>query len=157
MIDNLFESTLSRELSRTSNYSQNTLVPQQTAIRKEKAIIPLGKQEPKAIMTKKWASMESSKTDESVEKDLRFLELRKYASKKQFYKSTGMKEKPKTFQIGTVMEGPGEYFSGRLTKKQRQKTLLDEIKQTRSEKDRLKKPVAKGAPAPRKRRIQKRK
>lgn len=32
-----------------------------------------------------------------------------------------------TAQIGTVIEGPTEYFSGRLTKKQRKQTIVDEI------------------------------
>lgn len=30
-------------------------------------------------------------------------------------------------QVGTVKEGPGEYFSSRLTKKERKKTLVDEL------------------------------
>lgn len=33
----------------------------------------------------------------------------------------------KTAQIGTVIEGPTEYFSARLTKKQRKQTIVDEI------------------------------
>lgn len=30
-------------------------------------------------------------------------------------------------QVGTVKEGPGEYFSARLTNKERKKTLVDEL------------------------------
>lgn len=30
-------------------------------------------------------------------------------------------------QIGTVKEGPSEYFSSRMTNKERKKTLVDEL------------------------------
>jgi hypothetical protein len=37
------------------------------------------------------------------------------------------KKLPKYFQVGTVVAGAGEYYSGRLTKKERAPTLVDQL------------------------------
>lgn len=34
---------------------------------------------------------------------------------------------PEYSQVGTIIEGPTEYLTGRLTKKQRKRTLVEEI------------------------------
>lgn len=34
---------------------------------------------------------------------------------------------PKYFQMGTIVEGMGEYFSARMTKKERKQTLTEEL------------------------------
>jgi len=37
--------------------------------------------------------------------------------------------------VGTVIEGPGEYFSSRLTRKERKQTIVDEILADKSIRD----------------------
>lgn len=37
------------------------------------------------------------------------------------------KKLPKYFQVGTVIEGAGEYYSSRLTNKERAATLVDQL------------------------------
>ena len=53
--------------------------------------------------------------------------MRSVLDPKRFYKKESTKSRPPEFsQIGTVVEGPTEFFSGRLTKNQRKRTLIEE-------------------------------
>ncbi|PHT48713.1 hypothetical protein CQW23_12921 [Capsicum baccatum] len=60
-----------------------------------------------------------------------FLEilLRDAMDPKRHYKKSGSKSKtlPKYFQVGTIIEPASEYYSGRLTKKERKATLTEEL------------------------------
>jgi hypothetical protein len=53
--------------------------------------------------------------------------MRNTLDKSHHYKSTDWKKLPKYFQVGTVIEGPGEYYSSRIPKKDRKKTLVEEL------------------------------
>jgi hypothetical protein len=58
---------------------------------------------------------------------LQLLRMRSILDPKRHYKKEGKKElAPEFSQVGTVIEGPGEFFSGRITKKERKKNLVDE-------------------------------
>lgn len=46
--------------------------------------------------------------------------------KRHYKKENGRAQIPEFSQVGTVIEGPTEFFSGRITKKDRKKTLVDE-------------------------------
>ncbi|KAJ4457310.1 putative Fcf2 pre-rRNA processing protein [Paratrimastix pyriformis] len=59
--------------------------------------------------------------------DLRLLQYRKFLDPKQFYKSTGKKKPPKFFQVGEIVEGASEFYSSRLTKRERKQTMVDEM------------------------------
>ena len=68
---------------------------------------------------------------EDLERDLTLIRNRNYLDPKRFYKSAdsahrGGKSQP-LLQRGTVIEGPTEFYSSRLTKKQRRTNLVDEI------------------------------
>ena len=52
-------------------------------------------------------------TDE-VKRDLRLLKLRGVMDPKRFYKSADQTKFPKYFQFGTVVEGPTEFYSGKI-------------------------------------------
>lgn len=71
-----------------------------------------------------------------MEKDLTALKMRRVWNPKQFYKKSSqisagndgmVDERSKYFQIGTVQETASDYYSGRLTKRQRKQTILDEL------------------------------
>ena len=51
-------------------------------------------------------------TDE-LKRDLRLLRLRGAMDTKRFYKKAEKGRFPDRFAIGTVIEGPGEYLSGK--------------------------------------------
>ncbi|RDX87358.1 fcf2, partial [Mucuna pruriens] len=74
-----------------------------------------------------------------LQKDLKLLKLRAALDPKRHYKKGDSKSKtlPKYFQanhlefeynqVGTVVDSPFDFFSGRLTKKERKATLADEL------------------------------
>ncbi|MQL84718.1 hypothetical protein Taro_017236 [Colocasia esculenta] len=57
------------------------------------------------------------------------LQLRSAIDPKRHYKKGDTKSKilPKYFQMGTVVESTSDFFSGRLTKKERKQSLADEL------------------------------
>ncbi|XP_023515315.1 rRNA-processing protein fcf2-like [Cucurbita pepo subsp. pepo] len=76
-----------------------------------------------------WFDMPAQTMTPEMEKDLRLLKLRSVIDPKRHYKKGDSKSKtlPKYFQVGTVVESSLDFFSGRLTKKERKATLADEL------------------------------
>ncbi|XVF71195.1 hypothetical protein PTKIN_Ptkin12aG0016600 [Pterospermum kingtungense] len=63
-----------------------------------------------------------------LKKDLQLLKLRGAIDPKRHYKKDSKsKALPKYFQVGTVVESVTDYYSGRMTKKERKPTLADEL------------------------------
>jgi hypothetical protein len=59
--------------------------------------------------------------------------MRAVLDPKRHYKKDNSKlQIPKFSQVGTIIEGPTEFFSGRLTNKQRKQTFVGEILETES-------------------------
>ncbi|XP_076949699.1 rRNA-processing protein fcf2-like [Bidens hawaiensis] len=78
-----------------------------------------------------------------LKKDLNLLKLRNVIDPKRHYKKGDSKLNtfPKYFQVGTVVEPVSEYFTSRLTKKERKPTLADELLSDQSLKDYRKRKV----------------
>lgn len=76
-----------------------------------------------------WFDMAAPTMTPELKKDLQLLKLRSTLDPKRHYKKADSKSKnlPKYFQIGTVIESASEFYSGRLTKKERKSTLAEEI------------------------------
>ncbi|KAK6913608.1 Fcf2 pre-rRNA processing, C-terminal [Dillenia turbinata] len=91
-----------------------------------------------------WFDMPAPTMTPQLKKDLQLLKLRSAIDPKRHYKKGDTKSKtlPKYFQasqffhtqqcfsmaiVGTVIESSTDYFSGRLTKKERKATLADEL------------------------------
>jgi len=54
--------------------------------------------------------------------------MRSVLDPKRHYKKEGSKlQIPEYSQVGTIMEGPTEFFSARLTNKDRKRTLVEEV------------------------------
>jgi len=65
--------------------------------------------------------------------------MRSVLDPKRFYKKENAKAKPPEFsQVGTVIEGPTDYFSFRIPKKQRKQTLAEEILEAEKQDGRFK-------------------
>lgn len=62
-----------------------------------------------------------------IRRDLQLLKLRNVLDPKRHYRKDDSKGFPKYFQTGKIVDGPTEFFSARLTKKERKQTLADEI------------------------------
>ena len=75
-----------------------------------------------------WTNMNGVKLTPEIEKDLKLLSMRNALDLGRHYKSgekIGGKDKP--FQVGTIIEGSSEFYSGRLTRRQRKPTLVDTL------------------------------
>jgi len=79
-----------------------------------------------------WFEMKTPEITPEVERDLKVLQLRNYMDPKRFYKANDAKTLPKAFQIGTVVEGLGEFKSHRLTNRERKPTFVDQVLADRS-------------------------
>lgn len=73
-----------------------------------------------------WFHMAPTPMTDELKTDLAVIRNRNYLDPKRFYKSAD-NHKNKVMQLGTVIEGPAEFYSSRLTKKQRRTNLTEEI------------------------------
>ncbi|KAK6459791.1 Fcf2 pre-rRNA processing-domain-containing protein [Scheffersomyces xylosifermentans] len=74
----------------------------------------------------KWFNMKQPEMTPQIRRDLSVIQQRSALDPKRHYK----KEKwsiPKYFQMGTIVEGNTEFYSARLSRKQRGSTLVEEI------------------------------
>ncbi|KAJ1732070.1 rrna-processing protein fcf2 [Coemansia sp. Benny D160-2] len=91
---------------------------------------------------KRWFGMKAPVMTQELKNDLRVLQLRNVLDPKQFYKKGTMgKQTPKYFEMGTIIEGPTEFYSGRMTKKERRSNLVDELLADKQARDYFKRKV----------------
>jgi len=63
-----------------------------------------------------------------LKKDLQLLRMRGVLDPKQHWrKDTRRDFVPAFSQVGTLVEGPTEYYSARLTRKERKRTIVEEV------------------------------
>lgn len=78
-----------------------------------------------------WHEIPEIRMTPEIERDLRIVENRKHLDPKRFYKSSGTGRKkgqlPTRVHMGTVVVGAHDFYSGRLTKKERRKSILEEV------------------------------
>ncbi|OAY36428.1 rRNA-processing protein fcf2 [Manihot esculenta] len=89
----------------------------------------LQRSQAKDTLGKNWFDMPAPTMTPELKKDLQLLKLRGALDPKRHYKKGDSKSKtlPKYFQVGTVVESSTDFFSGRLTKKERKATIADEV------------------------------
>jgi hypothetical protein len=80
---------------------------------------------PKNDAGKNWFGMAPTPVTDELKRDLALIRNRNYLDPKRFYKSSDATGK--VVQLGTVIEGAAEFYSSRLTKKQRRGNLTEEI------------------------------
>nr|CAG4643581.1 EOG090X0GO7 [Ilyocryptus agilis] len=83
----------------------------------------------KAAKTKgdKWFNLPAAKMTEEKFRDLQVIQMRSILDPKQFYKKNDLKVLPKYFQVGTVVDNAADFYHSRVPKKDRKKTLVDEL------------------------------
>ncbi|KAJ1332638.1 hypothetical protein BSLG_008267 [Batrachochytrium salamandrivorans] len=74
-----------------------------------------------------WFGMVSTDLTDQVKQDLHIIRSRGALDPKRHYKRDNSKVLPKVFQFGTIIEGPTEFYSSRLTIKERKQTIVDEL------------------------------
>lgn len=87
-----------------------------------------GKKNPAAKkLSDEWFELPTQEITDEVKTDLRVLRLRSTFDPKQFYKKFDDTKFPKKFQFGTVVESAADFYSSRLSNKERKRTMADEI------------------------------
>ncbi|XP_021758841.1 rRNA-processing protein fcf2-like [Chenopodium quinoa] len=76
-----------------------------------------------------WFDMPAPVVTPELKQDLQLLKLRNVIDPKRHYKKgdTKLKALPKYFQVGTVVESASDYYSARLTKKERKNRIAEEL------------------------------
>ncbi|KAI9757854.1 MAG: hypothetical protein M4579_003290 [Chaenotheca gracillima] len=82
----------------------------------------------KATAGSDWFNMPRTDLTPELKRDLQLLQMRSVIDPKRHYKKSGKKFKaPEYSQVGTVVEGPTEFFSARIPNKERKQTFVDEV------------------------------
>jgi hypothetical protein len=70
--------------------------------------------------------MKAPEMTDELKKDIHILKSRGVLDPKRHYKKETFVQ-PKFFQMGTVIEGPTEYYSSRLNRKERKERIVEEL------------------------------
>ncbi|KAL2830629.1 Fcf2 pre-rRNA processing-domain-containing protein [Aspergillus pseudoustus] len=74
-----------------------------------------------------WFDLPKTELTPELKRDLQLLRMRSILDPKRHYKKESGKAQPPNYsQVGTIIEGPTEFFSGRIVKRDRKKTFVDE-------------------------------
>ena len=96
-------------------------------------------QEKKATAGSQWFNLPRTDLTPELKRDLQLLKMREILDPKRHYKKEESKTLvPEYSQVGTVIEGPAEFFSGRIENKKRKKTLVEEVMEVERETKRFK-------------------
>lgn len=95
----------------------------------------VGKKKAKSIRMKErnktkgpgWFDMKAPELTEEVKRDLEILKMRPILDPKRPFKNKDMQVIPKYFQMGKIMDSPAEFYSSRIPKKNRKRTMAEEI------------------------------
>ncbi|XP_076845685.1 deoxynucleotidyltransferase terminal-interacting protein 2 [Brachyhypopomus gauderio] len=74
-----------------------------------------------------WFNMRAPEMTEELRNDLKALQMRSAMDPKRFYKKNDREGLPKYFQVGTVVDSPVDFYHSRIPKKQRKKTIMEEL------------------------------
>ncbi|XP_011873608.1 PREDICTED: deoxynucleotidyltransferase terminal-interacting protein 2 [Vollenhovia emeryi] len=74
-----------------------------------------------------WFNMRAPEITPEIRHDLEVLKMRSALDPKHFYKKNDTKALPKHFHVGKVVDSPMDFYSSRLTKKERKRTIVDEL------------------------------
>jgi hypothetical protein len=87
-------------------------------------------QEDKETAGSGWFHMKSPIITPEIKNQVQVLQMRAFLDPKRFYKKDSSKNTlPKYFQLGTIQGDPLHYYSDRISRKQRNKDLLDDLLQ----------------------------
>uniref|UniRef100_A0A8C6QR25 Deoxynucleotidyltransferase, terminal, interacting protein 2 n=1 Tax=Nannospalax galili TaxID=1026970 RepID=A0A8C6QR25_NANGA len=74
-----------------------------------------------------WFGMKAPELTDELKNDLKALKMRASMDPKRFYKKNDRDGFPKYFQVGTIVDNPADFYHSRIPKKQRKKTLVEEL------------------------------
>ncbi|KAJ3390874.1 hypothetical protein HDU92_000234 [Lobulomyces angularis] len=122
-------------LSLETNINQNELL-MKNIVEAKPVVPPMLQEDPKKIKEKtietagaKWFDMPATEITPEIKRDLHILKSRGALDPKRHYKKDNKTGLPKFFQFGTIIEDKADYYSSRLTKKERSESFIGEILQ----------------------------
>ncbi|XP_068599184.1 deoxynucleotidyltransferase terminal-interacting protein 2 [Brachionichthys hirsutus] len=74
-----------------------------------------------------WFNMGAPELSQELKGDLQVLKMRGSLDPKRFYKKNDRDGFPKYFQVGTVVDSPVDFYHSRIPKKDRKRTMVDEL------------------------------
>ncbi|XP_041064680.1 deoxynucleotidyltransferase terminal-interacting protein 2 [Carcharodon carcharias] len=74
-----------------------------------------------------WYNMKAPDLTDELKNDLRALKMRAAINPKRFYKKNDREGFPKYFQVGKVLDNPVDFYHSRIPKKQRKRTMVEEL------------------------------
>ncbi|KAF2227990.1 Fcf2 pre-rRNA processing-domain-containing protein [Elsinoe ampelina] len=82
----------------------------------------------KATAGERWYNLPKTDLTPELKRDLQILKMRNVLDPHRHYKKEGGKMKaPEYSQVGTIIEGPTEYYSSRLNNRERKRTFVEEV------------------------------
>ncbi|KAI1122897.1 Fcf2-domain-containing protein [Nemania abortiva] len=84
----------------------------------------------KADAGPQWFNLPATDLTPELRRDLQLLKMRDVLDPKRHYKKDTTRAIPEFSQVGTVIPGPTDYFNSRMTKKERNRTLLEDVLET---------------------------
>ncbi|KAI9593433.1 Fcf2 pre-rRNA processing-domain-containing protein [Syncephalis fuscata] len=76
---------------------------------------------------KSWFDMPKAKITPELERDWQIIQMRNVLDPKRHYRKDKRKAPPTYCQVGTVIEGAAEFYSSRMTRRERKQTILEEF------------------------------
>ncbi|XP_038137015.1 deoxynucleotidyltransferase terminal-interacting protein 2 [Cyprinodon tularosa] len=74
-----------------------------------------------------WFNMKAPEISQELKGDLKLLKMRGSLDPKRFYKKNDRDGFPKYFQMGTVVDSPADFYHSRIPKKERKRTMVEEL------------------------------
>ncbi|XP_057697396.1 deoxynucleotidyltransferase terminal-interacting protein 2 [Corythoichthys intestinalis] len=74
-----------------------------------------------------WFNMKAPELTKELTGDLKLLKMRASMDPKRFYKKNDRDGFPKYFQVATVVDNPVDFYHSRIPKKQRKRTMVEEL------------------------------
>ncbi|EGT46129.1 hypothetical protein CAEBREN_17565 [Caenorhabditis brenneri] len=74
-----------------------------------------------------WFNLPATELTEEHKRDLELLQMRSTLDPLAHYRRNDRSVLPKYFQVGRVVDAPEDFYSSRMLKKERKKTMVDEI------------------------------
>uniref|UniRef100_A0A1B6JJI1 Fcf2 pre-rRNA processing C-terminal domain-containing protein n=1 Tax=Homalodisca liturata TaxID=320908 RepID=A0A1B6JJI1_9HEMI len=74
-----------------------------------------------------WFNLPATSVTPEVENDLKIIQMRSVLDSKHFYKKNDLKVLPKYFEVGKVLDSPADYYHSRVPKKERKRTIVEEL------------------------------
>ena len=122
----LVSRTANKGRGKQEDFSGAALAEHKPHIGKKK-MKKLKREEREKTKGKDWYDMPALEMTEERQRDLELLQMRSVLDPKRFYKKNTSEALPKYFRIGTIQDNAADFYTDRVSKKDRKQTMVDEL------------------------------